>query len=277
MHSCRLPLDAEILRSMYVDKRLTTEEIATRLGCGVSTVGRRLHEFGIETRPRGPDPGGPRLLDSVPRWSAETAGLVGVIATDGNLANTGRTMSISSMDVQLLETARRCLGITNRVAPTSGGWGDGGYRVQWGGRRFYRWLVSLGLTPRKSLTLGPLAVPDEYFADFLRGCIDGNGTVLVYTDRYHAVKKASYVYRRLYVSLVSASHPFITWLRETIRRLRHLRGAVQARHKPERQPVWVLRYSKKESIHLLRWMYHSPDVPCLLRKRVKAEPFLLEP
>ena len=37
-------------------------------------------------------------------------------------------------------------------------------------------LVSLGLTPRKSLTLGALAVPDELFPDFFRGCIDGDSS-----------------------------------------------------------------------------------------------------
>jgi hypothetical protein len=45
----------------------------------------------------------------------------------------------------------------------------------------------IGLTPAKSLTLGPLSVPDEYFADFFRGCIDGDGTMLVYTDRTSAM------------------------------------------------------------------------------------------
>jgi hypothetical protein len=279
MLASRLPIDADVLRAMYVDERITIEEIATRLRCGASTIGRRLHEFGLPVRPRGPSGGGHRSLEwaSGPRWSAETAWVVGLIATDGNLANTGLGMSIRSKDVQLLETAGRCLGVTNRVARTSGGWGDGGYRLQWRSRDFYRWLVGLGLTPRKSLTLGPLAVPDEYFADFFRGCIDGDGTVLVYTDRYHATKKASYVYRRLYVSLVSASHRFIAWIRETIHRLLGLRGAVHIRHRPERHPVWVVRYSKKASIRLLRWMYHSADVPCLARKLAKAEEFLLRP
>ena len=33
------------------------------------------------------------------------------------------------------------------------------------------------MTPEKSLTLGPLAIPDEYFPDFFRGCIDGDGSI----------------------------------------------------------------------------------------------------
>jgi hypothetical protein len=69
-------------------------------------------------------------------------------------------------------------------------------------------------------------VPDKYFADFFRGCIDGDGTILVYTDRHHATRNATYVYERLYVSIVSASRPFVIWLRETIARLTGAHGAV---------------------------------------------------
>jgi hypothetical protein len=274
--SCRPSIDADALRAMYVDDRLTIGAIAARLGCGPSSVGRRLHRLGIPTRPRGPArPGASRLsVADPPAWSADLAWLVGLIATDGNLGRTGRRLSISSMDVQLLDTARRCLGITNRVTPASGGWGRGGFRVQWCGGAFHRWLAGLGLTPRKSLTLGPLAVPDEFFADFFRGCIDGDGTVLVYTDRHHEGKNAAYVYRRLYVSLVSASEPFIAWIRRSILRLLALPGTVHERRVAGRRPIWVLRYSKKASIRLLRWMYYSPDVPCLERKRLKAQPFL---
>jgi hypothetical protein len=203
------------------------------------------------------------------------AWIVGLIATDGNLANTGRGLTITSADLQLLETVRTCLGLTNRILAAPSSWSSRGLRLQWRNRALYRWLTMVGLTPRKSLTLGSLAVPDEYFADFFRGCIDGDGTVLVYTDAYHAPKKASYVYHRLYVSLVSASQPFVDWIRATVLRLTGQNGSVQVRRKPGRHPVWVLRYAKKASIRLLRWMYRQPGAPCLLRKRAKAAPFLL--
>ena len=265
-------IDADALRRMYLDEALTTQETATRLGCGASTVRRRLHRFGIPVRGRGPNTG-PRIGSSA--WSRETAWVVGLIATDGNLAKTGGGITITSKDVDLLECARRCLAISNRVGWSSGGFGSGTYRLQWRSRVFYDWLVSLGLTPRKSLTIGPLAVPDAYFPDFFRGCIDGDGTVLVYTDRYHATQKASYVYTRLYVSLVSASRPFVDWMRATIYRLLTLAGGIHVKWTRGRRPVWILRYSKKASVRLLRWMYPSPDVPGLARKRAKAEPFIL--
>lgn len=266
-------IDGAWLRRLYLDERLTTTGVAARLGCGVSTVTRRLRKLGITLRPRGPRPGAGGPLRP-PTWSRQIAWVVGLIATDGNLAGPGR-LSITSKDVDLLQSVRRCLVLSNRLARVEGGWGTGGYRLQWGNRTFYEWLVGIGLTPRKSLTIGPLAIPDEYLPDFFRGCIDGDGTILVYTDRYHTATKASYMYTRLYVSLVSASRPFIDWMRATIDRLLGLSGAVHVKRTPRQRPIWYLRYAKTASIRLLNWMYHSSDVPCLARKRAKAEAFIL--
>src|SRR2546423_10250786 len=47
-----------------------------------------------------------------------------------------------------------------------------------------------GLTPAKSLTLRPLVIPDEYFAEFFRGCIDGDGSVVVYGSVSHGQEAA---------------------------------------------------------------------------------------
>src|SRR5215468_5241442 len=43
-----------------------------------------------------------------------------------------------------------------------------------------------------SLTLGAVAVPTSHFADVVRGCIDGDGSIVTYVDRYNAFKKPSY-------------------------------------------------------------------------------------
>lgn len=278
MHPSYVPIDAETLRRLYVDERLTTAEAAARLGCSSITIGRRLRKFHIPTRPRGPSPGyGFRRSDAVPpprtTWSAEVAYVVGLIATDGNLSSDGRHLSIVSKDIALLETVRHCLHLTNRITPSTGGLGRC-HRVQWSDRVFYDWLLGLGLTPAKSLTLGPLDIPEQYFADFFRGCVDGDGTVLVYTDRYHTLKSEAYVYERLYVSLVSASRPFLEWNQTMVSRLAGLNGAIEINREDGRRPMWTLRYSKGESIRLIRWMYYAPGLPCLARKYAKAERFL---
>jgi hypothetical protein len=200
---------------------------------------------------------------------------VGLIATDGNLARKRAAITIVSKDTDLLETVRRCLGLITPIKPHGGGYGNRCHHLAWHDRSFYEWLRGIGLTPAKSLTLGPLSVPDEYFADFFRGCIDGDGSIRVYTDRYHVRKCERYVYERLYVSIVSASQPFVEWLQMSVRRLTGAAGSMTVSHRQGAHPLWELRYAKAQSIRLLTWMYHAPDVPCLNRKREKAGRFLM--
>ena len=110
--------------------------------------------------------------------------------------------------------------------------------------------------------------------DFLRGCIDGDGSIVTYIDRYSAHKKSIYVYTRLFVSLVSASPRFLEWVQRSLRNILGLSGSITARRTHSGNDLWCLRYAKRESLAILRWMYHAPDVPCLRRKREIAEPFL---
>jgi hypothetical protein len=214
-----------------------------------------------------------KTLDGSIRWSPNLAYAVGLIATDGNLSGDGRHLSLTSIDRDLLETLRTCLHLGAAIRPHGGGHGRRGLRVQWGDRQFYDWLVGIGLTPAKSLTLRPLAIPDSLFVDFLRGCIDGDGSVVVYVDRYNTGKSERYVYERLYVTLVSASHGFLDWIQAAVHRLLLLGGSISERRVEGKRSIWTLRYAKSESIELRR-IYYSPTVPCLRRKRLRAEPFL---
>ena len=109
------------------------------------------------------------------------------------------------------------------------------------------------------------------------GAVDGDGTILVYTDRQHAARKSTYVYQRLYVSLVSASRPFLDWVQGTVARLRGVRGTIYDKSGRGRRPMWTLRYAKRESLRLLPWLYAGAERPSLARKRARAVPFMPGP
>ena len=273
----RREIDADEIRRLYLDENRTMAELAEHYGCGEATIRRRLDDLGITTHPRGPRLSQFLSESGLVEWSADLAYAVGLIATDGNLSKDGRHMCVVSKDIELLETLRECLNIENSITPHEGGWGDGVYGLQWGSRNFYNWLLGIGLMPAKSLQLGPLIVPDEYLADFTRGCIDGDGTIVTYTDRYNTFKSEKYVYERLFVAITSASYPFLEWLQNSVSRVLGVSGALflDRDARPNRAAIWELKYAKHESIQLLRWMYYSPDVPCLARKRDKALPFLI--
>jgi hypothetical protein len=177
------------LQELYVEQGFTIAEVAARCGVAPTTISRRLNDLNIHARRRGPRSSAETVFGPLP-WTADRAYAVGLIATDGNLSRKGGRLTITSNDVDLLGTVRRRLDLCAPIRPHRGGYGHRCHRLAWSDIRFYNWLRDIGLTPAKSLTLGPLAIPDNYFADFLRGCIDGDGSVLVYTDRYHIEKNA---------------------------------------------------------------------------------------
>jgi len=270
----RRVIDAGETRRLYAVEGWTMAELADHYGCSETTIKRRLDELGIPTRQRGPQARAHLSCE----WSPELAYAVGLMVTDGNLSKDGRHMTLVSSNYDLLETFRDCLGLEVAITPHAGGFGSSSNRIQWGDRNFYDWLLSIGLMPAKSLRLGPLAIPDECFADFVRGCIDGDGSIRTYTDRYNTFKSEKYVYERLFLTIVSASFPFLEWLQQSVARLLGINGALFCDKETtlNHAALWVLKYAKHESIRLLKWMYYAPNVACLARKRDIASPFLTE-
>lgn len=223
----------------------------------------------------------PRLPDKDFPWTSDLAYAVGLLTTDGNLSKDGRHITLRSSDLQLLETFRQCLKLTQSgqiVETKRTGWAKKpSFIVQFGNVQFYRWLLKVGLHPAKTHTLGELHIPDTYFPDFLRGHLDGDGSITTYSDTYNTFKHPKYVYTRLYVSFLSASKQHVDWIRSKISALLGIQGYINHySHKgePRRVTMWKARYAKKASLKLLARLYYQQDVACLERKREIAEQFL---
>ncbi len=197
-------------------------------------------------------------------WTSPLAYAVGLIATDGNLSKDGRHLELTSKDMEQLETFKRCLNLKNRIAWKTSGYSSKRYsRIQFGNVKLYRWLVQIGLTPKKSKILGALEIPDKFFFDFLRGSLDGDGCIRTYQDSVFPNSK------RLYVTFYSASQSHLEWIRQTVFNLLSLGGQIH-----EGTRVWRLNYAKKNSEVLLKSIYYRRDLPCLRRKFRIAESFL---
>jgi len=214
------------------------------------------------------------------KLSSNLAYAIGLITTDGCLYSDRRHISLVSADKQLIETFNRCLGKTNRITlnPRSSLSKNDAYRVQIGDVSLYRWLTKIGLSPNKSLNLGPIKVPDKYFADFLRGHLDGDGSIVKYEDRYLQHLNPKYIYQRLFVYFISASKRHLIWLRESITRLTNLSGSLNkkmSKTQKGKHQLYVLKFSTKEAKKLLNWIYYKPHLPCLKRKYLIAKEFLV--
>lgn len=200
------------------------------------------------------------------QWSGHLAYAVGLIATDGNLSSDGRHLELTSKDIEQIRTFKRCLNLKNRIGWKTSGYSSKRYpRIQFGNVRLYNWLMGIGLMPRKSKRLGALEIPDAYFFDFLRGCLDGDGCVRTFQDPVYP--KA----QRLYIIFSSGSRPYVEWIQKRVQELLGMRGFLSS---GTRNRVWELTFAKKASQKLLKALYHRDNIPYLKRKYRIAEPFL---
>ena len=205
---------------------------------------------------------GPKPREAVAReWNSNLAYCVGLIATDGCLYNDGRHISFVSADIQLVKLFKNLLKLSNHIShKTSSLSGRKCPHIQFGNVGFYNWLLEVGLTSRKSLTLGPLNIPRKYFLDFTRGCFDGDGTIYSYMDSRWANS------HMFYISFASASKIFVNWFRNEIYSTAGIHGHISTAQKRD---FYQLRYAKAESLVLIKKMYYNKQVPCLQRKREK--------
>lgn len=203
-------------------------------------------------------------------WSDDMAYIVGLTATDGCLITGRRAINFKSGDRQLVETYLRLLGRKNRVKSHPTETGGIAYYTQFHDSALYEWFRSTGLTPRKSLTIGALSVPDGFLMPLVRGLLDGDGSVINETYRADTGRRSDYFWEYLITSFKSASRPHLEWLRSQIRATTGVLGNLsQVKYKnplPNRHPFFELRYGKRGSLVLLPLLYPA-EAPCLERKR----------
>jgi hypothetical protein len=198
-------------------------------------------------------------------WSPSFAYAIGLLTSDGCLLNDGRHIDFTSKDKNLCETFKQCLGLNRiKIGVKSSGsikhTNKKYFRVQFGDVLFYQFLLGVGLFSAKSKELGELDIPKKYFFDFLRGHFDGDGTFYSYFDPRW---KNSFMF---YTVFISSSKQHILWLRELLRIYIRVSGHISH---DKKKSTYLLRYAKKESIIVLKKMYHNKAVPCLVRKRLK--------
>ncbi len=203
-------------------------------------------------------------------WSDTMAYLVGLTATDGCLISGRRQINFKSQDRVLVELYLRLLGRTNAVVTERTRAGGLAYHAQFSDSQWYEWLRSVGLSPRKSLTLGGITVPDEHLFPTIRGLLDGDGSILNKVYRADTGRPSDYYWEYLLLRFHSASRTHLEWIADRLERATGQRGYLQQvtrrEPRPTRQPFFHLRYGKRASVVLLPLIY-PPGAPCLERKR----------
>lgn len=199
-----------------------------------------------------------------PKWTSELAYVCGLMASDGCLYSDGRHMNFTSNDIDQLNTFKKCLGLNNRISwkPSGSVQGKLHPQVQFSDVTLYKWFISIGITPRKSHTIGPIMIPDNYFFDYLRGEFDGDGSSHAYWDtRWHSSVS-------IYINFYSASTKHLSWLNNTIYRFLGISGIIGTKYASR---ACNLRFSKTKARVLYLAMYYSNSLQYLKRKKDKLD------
>ncbi|HSW90493.1 MAG TPA: LAGLIDADG family homing endonuclease [Candidatus Saccharimonadales bacterium] len=196
-------------------------------------------------------------------WSANIAYTVGLIASDGCLQKDQRHIDLTSVDMEQLNNFRLAIGRPLPITKKFNGTGQPAFRIQFSDGGYYDFLLAAGLTPAKSKTISQLTVPDQYYADFLRGLFDGDGSCYGYMDPRW---RSSFMF---YVAFTSASLDFIHYLRAANSRICGVTpGSIRKSTR-----AYALVYAKNDSHKLYHFMYYAPGLLCLTRKHKKLLAF----
>ena len=125
--------------------------------------------------------------------------LLGAFTTDGCVYKSGKTSyacQLSSCDKDWLNAIKDVIGTNLKLHQFS----DNYYGIRIIRNKIAQWFIDHGCTPRKTLTVKLPDIPDQYMPDFLRGCIDGDGSL--YISQNHNIMART-------CCLVSASEEFL--------------------------------------------------------------------
>lgn len=197
-------------------------------------------------------------------WDDRIAYLVGLITADGCLSNDFRHLNITSKDIEIINIVQRILDRQFAIREKTGMYGSSAYYIQFSDVSLFDFLINIGLTPSKSLTIQHVTVPDCYYSDFLRGYFDGDGSTYGYWDTRW---KHSWMF---YTSFASGSRVFLEWLRASNTSL--IGVSAGAIRKGTR--AYQLSYAKDDSKKIFNAMYSTGDSLRLSRKYLKLIDFI---
>lgn len=193
-------------------------------------------------------------------WSKTMAYILGYICADGSVAWDKKrgyqslTITASAKDKTHLEKIRKILRSTK---PLLYGKSTKSYRLIINSGRMCKRLMHLGISPKKSLILRFPKIPLKYLRDFIRGYIDGDGSL-----RYFARKRSPY----FEIMISSGSKDFIVSLEGKIFSCL----GIKSRISKYGANCYILRYSCARGLSLAEWLYQDAKI-YLIRKFKKYE------
>jgi LAGLIDADG-like domain len=200
-----------------------------------------------------------RSVDFFRIWSADMAYVLGLWWSDGCMyikpSNTAHEVRFASNDKEHLEFVARTIGQTydlRKVSPSANT-----YIITICSKELYLDLLSLGGTPRKSRTIRLPTIPPAYLAHFVRGVVDGDGTLAWNGDRP-------------IIQIYSGSPNFLDELARAVEEATGIPAPVRQANRDN----WVLKWSTTRAKCLAAWLYEINSGLAMPRKAAIASDIL---
>lgn len=209
--------------------------------------------------------------------------ILGAFVTDGNIcidkSCNGAKCSLSSNDSDWISSIHNLIG------------NEGSFRYRKDGRAelwlyshdVYNWFNENGCPPKKSLTLKMPDVPDKFLPDFVRGCIDGDGSISSSPyQKFNKDKTKAYNYIKSTCYICSASDAFLPVLNErlvkfgfnpTFVKLKSSSGTSSDGRviTPKQEFIYRISFGDKSAAKFLDWAYYKDHKISMPRKNSKAK------
>jgi hypothetical protein len=228
-----------------------------------------IHSFGHDILHRvekaaDEEPNMPRMLPCpfFKTWSPDMAYRLGYWFADGNMYSQwsckSYVVSIGSKDVEHLEVLRGIIGVGKLTRIT----GSDVFKLVICRKEMYDDLLRLGGTERKSLTLAWPEVPVEYLAHFVRGYIDGDGSLTWHTPGNSVHPLISVVGTRAFLTGMAAATQEATGIPMPV-----------CHFEKGSSNTWTVKWYGIRAKCLAIWLYQSNAGLGLARKQVLATAF----
>lgn len=154
------------------------------------------------------------------------------------------------------------------------------YRLRIINKQIASWLINNNCVPRKSLIVRLPQIPDMYFSDFIRGCMDGDGSIGQYYRRNGTSSKQ---YKQAACYIVSASKSFIVELDKQCKKhglqgrinVRRIKGKtmsiINGKKIIAKHDQYLLRFTGQNCKSFLQFCYYEHNPISMPRKQKIAE------
>lgn len=188
-------------------------------------------------------------------WSKESAWFLGWLITDGYVFETDGYLQFRLCDKEICDKLLKIIG-SNKSVTCSPHYSKTGFRRQdvytakINSRYLCNKIVEKGIRQNKSLTVPMIDVPDRFFSHFLRGCIEGDGCLIINNrDNF-------------YVNLVGCSEKFIFDISKKI----NIKHTFNIRRRNGCADLYTINFYGDKAIELCEFIYEDSDGLRLERK-----------